>query len=353
MNKIDRYVASSVLWAFLIVIFVLLGLDYALTFIEKIKKVDENYPVSALLQVLLYHLPGKLTEYIPIASLIGTLMGLGTLASTSELTVMRAAGMPIWRIGFAACQPILLVSVIGLAISEYVAPVAEQKANLIEQIRDQEDTSFALTGGVWLKADNTFVYINAADNQSKLYGILIYKPEKQTLKSVVRAESAVHNQGDEWTLNKVKETVFFPDHIETHQYKTMPWSVSIKPEHLFLASQDPDSLSLSQLSSYQNYLESQNQDGSQYALEFWQKTLRPLGSLALVLVALSSVFGPLRSSTMGGRIFSGVMIGLAFQNGLNLFGRMSVAANFPPVIGVSIPIVICVAAAIYLMKRKG
>ena len=181
MNKIDRYIASSVLWAFLIVIFVLLGLDYALTFIDKIKQVDDHYPISSLLQVLFFRLPGKLAQYIPIASLIGTLMGLGTLASTSELTVMRAAGMPIWRIGLAACQPILLVSLIGLAISEYVAPVAEQKANLIEQIRDQQDTNFALTGGVWLKADKKFVYINAADNTGKLYGIIVYTPENETL----------------------------------------------------------------------------------------------------------------------------------------------------------------------------
>ncbi|MBJ7556970.1 LPS export ABC transporter permease LptG [Marinomonas spartinae] len=353
MNKIDRYIATSVLWAFLIVIFVLLGLDYALTFIDKIKQVDDHYPISSLLQVLFFRLPGKLAQYIPIASLIGTLMGLGTLASTSELTVMRAAGLPIWRIGLAACQPILLVSLIGLAISEYVAPVAEQKANLIEQIRDQQDTNFALTGGVWLKADKKFVYINAADNTGKLYGIIVYTPENETLKRVIRADTATHKAGNQWTLHNVRETLFFPDHTEAKSFKTMDWSVSIKPEHLFLASQDPDSLSLSQLSNYKNYLEAQHQDASQYALEFWQKALRPLGSLALVLVALSSVFGPLRSSTMGGRIFSGVMIGLAFQNGLNLFGQMSVAAHFPPVIGVSIPIVLCTLAALYLMRRKG
>lgn len=173
MNKIDKYIASSVLWAFLIVVLVLLGLDFALTFIEQIKKVNDHYTVSSLLQVILFRLPGKFAEYVPIASLIGTLMGLGTLAATSELTVMRAAGMPIWRIGFAACQPILLVSLIGLGVSEFVSPVSEQKANLIEKFRNQKSGEFSLTGGVWLKADNRFIYIDAADNTGKLYGIEI------------------------------------------------------------------------------------------------------------------------------------------------------------------------------------
>ncbi|UTV99150.1 LPS export ABC transporter permease LptG [Marinomonas rhizomae] len=353
MTKIDRYIGNSVLWAFLIVAVVLLGLDFALTLIEQIKKVNDSYTIQSLLQVILFRLPGKFAEYIPVASLIGTLTGLGTLAATSELTVMRAAGMPIWRIGFAACQPILLVSLIGMGISEFVAPAAEQKANLIEKFKGQESGTFSLTGGVWLKADNSFVYIDAADDTGKLYNLQIFSPDGQKLKHIKTATSAEHIKDSVWQLNNVKETIFAADHIETKSMPQAEWSISIKPEHLFLASQEPDSLSLSQLQSYQAYLKQQKLDGSQYELEFWITALRPIASLALVLVALSSVFGPLRSSTMGGRIFTGVIIGLAFQNALNLFGRMSVAIDFPPVIGVSIPIAICLLAGIILVKRRG
>ncbi|MCB5162584.1 LPS export ABC transporter permease LptG [Marinomonas algarum] len=353
MSKIDKYIASSVLWSFLVVAVVLLGLDFALTFIEQIKKVNDNYTIQSLMQVILYRLPGKLAEYIPVASLIGTLMGLGTLAATSELTVMRAAGMPIWRIGLAACQPILLVSLLGMGISEFVAPVAGQKANLIEKFQDQEAGTFSLTGGVWLKADKDIVYIDAADKDGTLYNVEIFSPEGQTLTAIRTAATAQHIEGSRWQLNQVTETQFFPDRIDKISTNHVSWDVSIKPEHLFLASQEPDTLSLSELHSYQTYLNQQNLDGSPYELEFWITALRPIASLALVLVALSSVFGPLRSSTMGGRIFTGVIIGLAFQNALNLFGRMSVAVNFPPVIGVSIPIVICLVAGLILVRRRG
>ncbi|WP_421846320.1 LPS export ABC transporter permease LptG [Marinomonas sp.] len=353
MSKIDKYIASSVLWAFLIVAVVLLGLDFALTFIDQIKNVNDNYTVQPLLQVILYRMPGKLAEYIPVASLIGTLMGLGTLAATSELTVMRAAGMPIWRIGVAAGQPILLVSLIGMGISEFVAPVAQQKANLIEKFQDQESSTFSLTGGVWLKAENNFVYIDAADDTGKLYNIQIFSPDGQKLKYIKTATSAEHIKDSQWQLNNVTETKFAADHIEKKTFEHAEWNVSIKPEHLFLASQEPNALSLSQLHSYQSYLKQEKLDGSQYELEFWITILRPVASLALMLVALSSVFGPLRSSTMGGRIFSGVIIGLAFQNALNLFGRMSVAINFPPIVGVSIPIAICLIAGIILIRRRG
>jgi len=353
MKKIDKYIASSVLWSFLVVTVVLLGLDFALTFIEQIKKVNDHYTIQSLLQVISLRLPGKLAEYIPIASLIGTLMGLGTLAATSELTIMRAAGMPIWRIGFSACQPIILVSLLGMGISEFIAPTAEQKANLIEKFQDQKSDTFSLTGGVWLKADNNFVYIDAADSEGKLYGVQIFSPKNQELTQVKNAASAQHIAGSLWQLNEITETTFYPDHIKATSMDNAEWNVSIMPEHLFLATQEPNNLSLSQLMNYQQYLRQQNLDASQYELEFWITALRPIASLALVLVALSSVFGPLRSSTMGGRIFSGVIIGLAFQNALNLFGRMSVAIDFPPAIGVSIPIAICLFAGLILMRRRG
>lgn len=361
MKKIDKYIASTVLWAFLVVAVVLLGLDFALTFIEQIKKVNDNYTLQSLLQVIMYRLPGKFAEYIPIAALIGTLMGLGTLAATSELTVMRAAGMPIWRIGLAACQPILLVSLMGMGISEFVAPAAEQKANLIEKFKGQQSGTFSLTGGVWLKANKDFVYIDAADDKGTLYGVNIFSPDhsepaplnQKQLKYTKNAVTAQHIQGSRWQLNDVTKTYFFPDRIETEKTATAEWNVSITPENLFLSSQEIETLSLSQLLNYQTFLRQEKLDASQYELEFWITALRPIASLALVLVALSSVFGPLRSSTMGGRIFTGVIIGLAFQNALNLFGRMSVAVGFPPLIGVSIPIIICLLAGIILVRRRG
>ncbi|ADZ92814.1 LPS export ABC transporter permease LptG [Marinomonas mediterranea] len=353
MSRFDRYIGSSVLWSFAAVIFVLLGLDFALTFIDQVKKVNDSYTTNALLQVLAYRAPIKFAEYIPVASLIGTLIGLGALASTSELTVIRATGVPIWRIGFAACKPILLISLIGVGISEYVSPYATQQADLIERLRGQSEGRFALTGGVWIKSDGNFVYINAADREGVLYDIQIFTPNGQALEKIQKAKFARHLSDNQWRLEQVTETHFLGDRIETGYKETVPWTASLKPSHLFLASQEPEALSLSELHQYQSYLTGQELNAGLYQLEFWTKSLMPFACFALVIVALSSVFGPLRSSTMGGRIFSGVLIGIMFQNGLNLFGKMSLALSFSPLIGVAIPIALCFAIGLLLMSRKG
>ena len=353
MRQLDAYIGKGVIWAFLAVAFVLLGLDYALTFIDQVKRVNQYYSITNLLEVLLLRLPGKFAEYIPIASLIGTLVGLGALASTSELTVISAAGVPLARIGWAAIKPILIISLIGVGISEFIAPEADQKADLIVKLRKQRASENIISGGVWLRSDSNYIYIGAADKNGTLYNMQIFTPDEQTLKSTQIAKTAQHQGADEWLLNSVSSTYFHPNKVESVQSKQQDWKMSFKPEHLFLATQEPEALSLSQSLSYQDYLTDQGLSTSRYQLEFWTKALRPLASIALVIIALSSVFGPLRSSTMGSRIFSGVMIGIIFQNGLNLFGKMSLAANFPPLLGVLIPIAICLfIGAIQLRRAK-
>ncbi|OUR76886.1 LPS export ABC transporter permease LptG, partial [Marinomonas sp. 42_23_T18] len=67
MRQLDSYIGKGVVWAFFAVAFVLLGLDYALTFIDQVKRVNQFYGISNLLEVLLLRLPGKFAEYIPIA----------------------------------------------------------------------------------------------------------------------------------------------------------------------------------------------------------------------------------------------------------------------------------------------
>ena len=352
MRKLDRYVGQSVFLAVCLVAFVLLGLDFAITFIEEVKKVNEQYTATTLIQVLGLRMPGKLAEYLPVSSLIGTLIGLGALASTSEITVMRAAGIPLWRIGYAACKPVLALALAGLLVAEFVSPIAEQKANLVDKLQVGASNDFAITGGSWLKANGDYVYIDAADTKGNLYNITIYDREGDQLKAIQTAKRATQETDNIWKLHNIATSTFENDQIIVSHADTLEWRSSLKADYLYLSTQKPDSLSLSQLYQYSSFLNEQGLNAGEYELAFWSKVFRPLSSLALVIVAISTIFGPLRSSTMGGRIFSGVLIGLAFQNTLYIMGRLSLVSSLPPLAGISLPIIACFIIGIYLLKRR-
>ena len=68
---------------------------------------------------------------------------------------------------------------------------------------------------------------------------------------------------------------------------------------------------------------------------------------------ISFVFGPLRESTMGFRIFIGVVIGVSFRILQDMLGPLSIVFEFPPLMAVLSPVLFCVVVGLYLLKRSG
>jgi len=75
--------------------------------------------------------------------------------------------------------------------------------------------------------------------------------------------------------------------------------------------------------------------------------------VGLVLIGISFVFGPLRDSTMGFRIFIGVVIGVSFRIIQDRLGPFSIVFGFPPLLAVLLPVVFCVSLGLYLLRRSG
>ncbi len=93
-----------------------------------------------LLKLIGYLLPNFLTLTIPMAVLIGILLGLSRLASDSEVTAMRASGLGV--VSFIRIVSIVAVLswLVGLANSLYVAPRA---ARALLNYEEQSKTSQA------------------------------------------------------------------------------------------------------------------------------------------------------------------------------------------------------------------
>ena len=98
MNQLDRYVGRTVLVAILLVLGIIVGLDAFAAILNEAEDVSESYSFLNALSYVVLTLPGRFYEFIPFAALIGCLIGLGQLATTSELVVMRGAGVSVARL---------------------------------------------------------------------------------------------------------------------------------------------------------------------------------------------------------------------------------------------------------------
>jgi len=94
MTLIDRYILRTVLGMTGLVVSVLLVLAALFTFIGEQGDVGQGrYTELSALTYAALNLPQQTWELLPIAALIGSLLGLGVLARGSELTVLRSSGV--------------------------------------------------------------------------------------------------------------------------------------------------------------------------------------------------------------------------------------------------------------------
>ena len=94
MLILDKYIARHIILGILFVMGLLLSLFTVFAFMDELNRVGQgNYSTVHAIQYVLLLLPGLAYQLFPMAALLGSTIGLGMMASNSELTVMRAAGI--------------------------------------------------------------------------------------------------------------------------------------------------------------------------------------------------------------------------------------------------------------------
>lgn len=352
MSRLDRYIGWHVLMAIIAVAGVIVGLALLFAFIDELGDVEGGYgTLDALIYVLLTG-PRRLYEMLPMAALIGCLIGLGTLASSSELTIMRAAGMSLARIVWAVMKPALALMLVGILIGEYLAPWTEDIAQANRSMALGRGEAQSSKSGLWHRQGDEFVHINAVLPDGVLLGVTRYRFDGQQMLSASFARRAIH-QGDYWLLRNITTTHFYGDRTELEQASKARWEVELSPQLLSTVVLEPEALSISGLWQYIHYLAEQGLNNARYWLAFWTKALQPVVTLSLVLMAVSFIFGPLRSVTLGQRIFTGVVVGFVFRIAQDLLGPASQVFGFSPLLAVVVPAGVSALIGLWLLRRAG
>jgi len=351
--KLDRYIGVQVFLAILSVLGIIVGLALLFAFIDELGDVEGSYGLGDVLQYVLLTSPRRLYEMLPMAALIGCLIGLGTLASSSELTIMRAAGVSLGRIVLAVMKPMLVLLVAGILIGEYVAPWSEDLAQARRSLAQGAGEAQSSKRGLWHRQENEFVHVNAVQPGGVLVGVTRYRfDEERRLLSSSFARRASY-QGDYWQLQNISTTHFRGDHTEVLRAAEERWDVQLTPQLLGTVVMEPESLSITGLWRYIHYLDEQGLNNGRYWLAFWNKVLQPAVTVALVLLAISFIFGPLRSVTLGQRIFTGVVVGFVFRIIQDLLGPASQVFGFSPLLAVVLPAAVCALIGVWLLRRAG
>ncbi|MDV5170994.1 LPS export ABC transporter permease LptG [Photobacterium rosenbergii] len=351
---LDLYIGRTLISTSALTLSTLVGLSAIIKYVEQLRKVgDGTYDLWKALIYVLLSIPRDIEMFFPMAVLLGALIGLGMLASSSELVVMQAAGFSKLDIGLSVLKTAVPLMLLITLLGQWGAPEAQKAARELRALWTSGGNILSVQRGVWTKDDNDFIYIGRVHEQQELYGVNIWQfNEQDELTHSTFAESATFDNDKGWQLKDVTVTTIGKEQQVNERLPELHWRTALTPDKLAVVTLKPEELSLSGVYDYKNYLEDSKQDSSRYALAFWRKALQPFSIAVMMLLALSFVFGPLRSVTMGARVLSGVIFGFGFYISNEVFGPMSIVYRLHPIIGAIGPSLVFLFITIYLLRRK-
>ena len=154
-------------------------------------------------------------ELLPIGALIGALMGLGNLASGSELVVTRASGVSVWRIAWPVGLAGLTLALVMYGIGEYAAPPMAQFAKREKTTEKLADVSFAGSSSAWVKDGNLILRVQTGEVDRAFGGVSLFQLDGPTkLRSIQRAERISVADPGRWRLHNVATSRFGDDRVD-------------------------------------------------------------------------------------------------------------------------------------------
>ncbi|MBL8253307.1 MAG: LPS export ABC transporter permease LptG [Candidatus Competibacter sp.] len=352
MSILDRYIFRTVAGATLVALLVLLLLEAFLGLLVELEQVGKgHYDFVAAIHYVMLIQPQRLYELFPMALLVGGLLGMGALASGSELVVMRAAGLSLNRLTRSVLQAGFLLSLLVLVIGEFAAPPLEQLADEQRAIAKGEDLAIRGGRGFWARDGGYFIHVRGVLPRFRLADIHIFKVDPESRLEEVTAAQSARYQGGHWLLEGIDGSILDGDTVQTKRLDNLSLASTISPKILDVLAANPSDLSIRDLLTYVDYLERNGLDAQNYRLALWRKLLAPLVYLAMLVIAMPFVFGPQRSAGTGQRLLIGLLLGLAFFLINYLLGNVVLLYGHPPLAGAILPPLLFLMAGFLALHR--
>jgi lipopolysaccharide export system permease protein len=352
MKLIDRYIGGVVASGTLVALVVVVGLDFFFSVIDQIEDVGNGgYTMMTMLQYVALTTPQSMYELFPMAALLGSLMGMGTLAANSELIAMRASGLSIWRIVRSVLQVGVMMLAVAVFLGEVVAPVAEQYGQHLRVSATNQGISFLGGEGLWVRDDRLYINARRVLDRERLADLSVYEfGDDARLKMATRATHAEFRDG-QWLLHGVQQSGFSDNGIETGHYDTLSWPSLLTPDLLGIVMLKPKNMSAHDLDQLVGYLADNGLDTRQYRFAFWGRFMTPISSLVMLFISVPFVFSGLRSVSAGQRIFIGVLVGFGFYILSQVAAQMGQVYGLPPLATMLVPNIVFLLLGIRAVRR--
>ncbi len=353
MNALDRYIVRTILGSVGLWVALLLTLGGLFLFIGQQDDIGVgSYTATDALFFVLLNLPEQAWQLLPIAALIGSLMGLGTLARGSEITVIRATGVSPLRIGGAALFAALMLIIAAVGVGEFLAPQLQQAANQQKAFSKYADITFGGQGGAWVRDGNLIINAARQSGERQFGGMTLFEmsPDHR-LSAMGHAARASAGADDEWLLKGYTESRFTKDRVLTRPPGERWLESSVSAGFLGLAVEDPHDMEIATLWRVIRYYQTNALDVRPYLFAFWSRIARTVAIAFAVLLPVPFVLGSLRSAGGGARAAVGLLLGIGFFFLQRLIESGTLVFDLNPIVLAWLPTALLALVSVTLLAR--
>jgi LPS export ABC transporter permease LptG/LPS export ABC transporter permease LptF len=352
---LDAYVGKAYLRVLLLAFAGMLGIFYIGSFIDWSDNLFKGQATaSQLAQYMWYSTPQFVYYVLPLSALVGTLVTIGLLTKSSELIVMRACGVSLYRTALPLLVLGLLWSGLLFGLEEsFLAASNRKAAELKHLMRGGAPRTFDVLSRQWVAGrDGRIYHYTYFDPRGKtLTGLDVYrfsdKPWGLTETMAVRGASFRPADGT-WLADQGWSRRFTKDAVT--EYRPIANQPLILEAASYFGTEQPDAdrLSFTNLRRYISALRISGFDVVPYRVALHRKVAFPFVALVMTLIAIPFAVTTGRRGALFG-IGLGLLLAISYWGLSAVFGAIGGAGLLSPPLAAWAPNVLFVSAASYLL----
>ena len=352
---LDRYISRIYVKIVGLSFLALLGIFHISTFLDRSDKIFKGQATTAEVgRLLIYMTPQFMFFIIPIAALLSVLVTFGLLSRSSELTVMKACGISLYRSSLSVILLSLVFSMTIFQLEQRVLASSNRQAEIIDaKIRGRTPRVFDAMNRQWVLGRDGAIYHYAGYNPEakELATLRIYQPAPDAwrLRTMTAADRA--DFGVSWVGKQVRIGDFSSATPRWQTYPERP--LLLEPPDYFESEQPVAAMmSIGQLRRYVNELSASGLNVAHLAVELQRKMAFPFVTLVMTLLAIP--FGV--STGRRGALYAvglGIVLALSYWIVMSLFVALGKSGLLAPWLAAWSPniIVLGVSAFMFLTVK--
>ena len=281
---------------------------------------------------------------IPLSVLIGALVTVGILTKNSELIIMRACGISLYR----SAVPLLVFAAAAGAviflIEENVLAYANQRAESLNQVmRSGSAQTFNVLNRKWMVGRSgeiyNYVYFDSRNRELNGFSVFRFAPKAWRLQSRTFYRSLTftgRSTGEEpsvvWS-GRAGWTREFDRAVNERSFTLIPaGDLPLEPPQFFVAEQpDADRMTYGQLRHYISELRSSGYNVVPYEVELHRKLSFPWVTVIMTFIAVPFAVTTGRRGALYG-IGMGIVIAIVYWTATSIFAAIGQGGLVTPLL---------------------